>query len=75
MITPRMRRAVAAASDGLPRLQTWIDRVSAIDPIFATAVDGVWCGSDGREAIDLPGTRSMLCVGWYRGHVEYSYLS
>lgn len=72
----RTRNAVCAASDGLPSLGAWLDRIRAIgDPALDAAIEGIWCGRDGRATIDMPGTRSMLCVGWHNGRVEWSYIS
>jgi len=72
----KTRNAVCAASDGLPGLGLWLERIRDIgDPLLTEAVDGIWCGRDGREIIDLPGSKSSLCVGWYNGNVEFSYLS
>ena len=74
--TRKTRNAVCKTSDGLPSLGTWLERVRALgDPTLTEAVEGIWCGKEGRETIDLPGTKSMLCVGWYSGKVEWSYLS
>jgi hypothetical protein len=74
--TPAQRNAVCRASDGLPTLGTWLDRVRALDiPTLTEALDGIWCGESGRETLDLAGSKSMLCVGWHQGRVEWSYLS
>ena len=70
------RRAVAAASDGGPALGTWLNRIHALnDPALTDAIEGIWTGRTGRETLDLPGSNSMLVVGWYNGRVEFSYLS
>ena len=74
--TKRERNAVAKTSDGGPDIGTWLNRIRALgNPLLTEAVEGIWCGKEGRETIDLPGTKSMLCVGWYSGKVEWSYLS
>lgn len=71
-----IRNAVCKASDGGPDLSTWLDRISAIGhPMLTDAVEGIWTGREGRETIELPGSNSMLCVGWYSKRVEWSYLS
>jgi hypothetical protein len=70
------RTAVAAASDGRPSLGDWLNRIRALgDPVLTEAIDGIWCGREGRVSLDLPGSNAMLCMGWYEGKVEWSYLS
>ena len=72
----RTRRLVATSSDGGPSIAVWLERIRAIqDDRLTDAIDAIWCGREGRETIDLPDTKSMLCVGWYHGRVEYCYLS
>jgi hypothetical protein len=44
-------------------------------PVLTEAVEGIWCGREGRVTLELPGYRSMLCMGWYQGRVEFAYLS
>ena len=74
--SPALRNAVAKTSDGLPSLQTWLDRVVALgQPLLTDAVDGIWVGRTGRVTIDIPGSKSMLCMGWHESKVEWSYLS
>lgn len=75
-ITRGLRNQVAATSDGGPDLGTWLARVRALDvPVLTEAVEGIWCGRDGKETLDLGGCKSMLVVGWHNGRVEFSYLS
>ena len=72
----KTRRAVAAASDGLPDIGTWLTRIHAIGhESLDTAIDGIWCGRDGEARIPIGGANAMLCVGWYNKRVEWSYLS
>ena len=72
----KTRTAVAKASDRLPDLGTWLARVRAINhPALNDGIEGIWCGRSGEARIELPGYNSMLCVGWYQGRVEWSYLS
>ena len=71
-----IRNAVAKASDGGPVLGLFLARVRNINhPLLTEAIEGIWCGREGRVTLNLPGSRSMLCVGWYNGRVEWSYLS
>ena len=70
------RTAVAKASDGGPDLGTWLNRIRGLEvPVLVEAIDGIWCGRSGRVTLDLPGTNSMLCLGWHNSRVEWSYLS
>ncbi len=74
--SPATRRAVCDAADGRPLLGFWLHRISLIgDSRLTSAIDGVWTGLEGRATLDLPDTGSMLCVGWYNGFVEWSYIS
>lgn len=76
--TRKTRNDVARASDGSPVLQAWLDRITAIGhPLLTAAVDGIWCGRSGRVTTQLSHGDSVLtlCVGWYNGRVEFSYLS
>ena len=71
-----VRTAVAKSSDGLPDLGTWLKRITDLnDPALTEAVEGIWTGWAGSARIDIPESNSMLCVGWYRKKVEWSYLS
>jgi len=72
----KTRNAVAKASDGGPSLGTWLSRIEAIqNPVLGQAIDGIWCGRSGEARLDLPESNSLLCVGWYHGRVEWSYIS
>lgn len=74
--TKAVRNAVCKASDNQPSLSEWLNRIQAInDPLLTEAIEGIWCGRDCRVSLDLPGSKSMLCVGWYNGRVEWSYIS
>ena len=71
-----LRNKVAKASDNGPSVGEWLDRIRALDSAALNdAIEGIWCGRDGRVTLDLPGSNSMLCMGWYNGRVEFSYLS
>ena len=74
--TRKTRNAVASASDHGPTLGDWLSRIEAIgDEDLSGAIEGIWCGRSGRVALDMAGTTSSLCMGWYESHVEYSYIS
>jgi len=71
-----IRNKVAKASDGLPDLGIWLQRINEIDnPELTEAINGIWAGRSGEVRIELPGSNSMLCMGWHEGRVEWSYLS
>lgn len=71
-----IRNKVAKASDGLPDLGIWLQRINDIeDPALTEAINGIWCGRDGEARMEIPGANSLLCVGWHSGRVEWSYLS
>lgn len=74
--TRQTRNAVASASDHGPSLSDWLSRIEAMgDEDLSAAVEGIWCGRSGRVTLDMAGTTSSLCMGWYESHVEYSYIS
>lgn len=75
MTITTMRRQITTATSDLPMLQTWIDRVAAIHPDLATAVEGIYCGTDGRMREGVPNTNKVLVMGWHNGRVEFGYLS
>jgi hypothetical protein len=71
-----LRNDIAACSTGLPTVQVWLDRVACVGhPAISAAVEGIWCGRDGREVLDVEGLDLKLVVGWHNGKVEFSYLS
>ena len=70
-----LRREVVEATKGLPTLQSWIERIAAICQPLADAVEGIWCGEEGRASIYVEALGKTLVVGWYHGKVEYSYLA
>ena len=74
--TRKTRNGVATASDHRPTLSDWLVRIETLgDDDLSTAIEGIWCGRSGRVALDMAGTTSSLCMGWYESHVEYSYIS
>lgn len=74
--TRKIRNAVCKTSDGLPTLGVWLERVRAIgDDRLTAAIEGIWCGREGRVTLELADSKSVLAMGWYRGKVEWSYIS
>lgn len=62
-------------------LQTWLNMVSAISTEFSEALEGIYCGREGRVHVPLNGEYSgvWLDFGWYtvqsNPKVEYAYVS
>jgi len=74
--TRAQRNAVCKASDGGPDLGTWLARIRALDSAaLNTAIEGIWCGRDGNVWLEIEGANCLLCMGWYNGRVEFSYIS
>lgn len=72
----KTRSAVAKASDNLPDLGTWLARIRAINhPALNEAIEGIWAGRNGEVRLECEGYKSLLCMGWHSGRVEWSYLS
>ena len=72
----KTRNAVCKASDGGPDLGTFLNRLRALENSTITeAIEGIWCGREGRVTLDLSGSNAMLCIGWHNARVEWSYLS
>ena len=74
--TKRERNTVAKTSDGGPDIGTWLNRIKALgNPLLTEAVEGIWTGRSGEVRLELQNANSWLCMGWYEGKVEWSYLS
>jgi len=72
-ISRAVRSAVARAARGGPSISEWAERVAAISPAAAEAVEGFYTGSEGRGSFEFEGR--FIVVGWYAFRVEYSYVS
>lgn len=64
----------------LSSLQDWLDAASKINPAIAKALDGMYCGTEGRihEQIEGLPHEIWLTMGWYKVttvRVEYAYFS
>lgn len=62
------------------QLQEWLDKAAQIDPGVAKALEGMYCGHDGRihEPVEGLGHDIYLTMGWHRVatvRVEYAYFS
>jgi hypothetical protein len=74
--TRKLRNGVATASDHRPTLSDWLGRIEALgDDDLSVAIEGIWCGRSGQVVLEMAGTTSCLCVAWYNGRVESSYIS
>ena len=71
-----LRHQVAELADRRLSLTDFLVAVAKLDDALREAVDGIWCGREGRETcdVDISGPR-MLVVGWHEKRVEYAYLS
>lgn len=61
-------------------LQEWLDQASAINSSIAKALNGMYCGHDGRihEQVEGLGHEIWLTMGWHTVstvRVEYAYFS
>lgn len=74
IVTKDLRNRVAASTSDLPTLAEWLVRMSTQAPELRDAIEGIYCGRDGRmiESID---SRHNLVAGWHDGRVEYAYVS
>jgi hypothetical protein len=75
-----LNRELNALGTNLP-LQTWLEAASAINPSVSEALDGIYCGSDGRIHVEVSnmGHFIWLTMGWHTvlntPRVEYAYVS
>lgn len=62
-------------------LQEWLDKASKINPSVANALEGIYCGREGRIHEEVVGLDRpiWLTMGWYTvdstPKVEYAYFS
>jgi len=87
MTLAQKRRILNKMIDGIPAnifrgsLQDWITYVANIHPDFAVALEGIYCGREGRVHEKLGGKFEGLWLdfGWYTvsdtPRVEYTYVS
>jgi hypothetical protein len=59
-------------------LQEWLEKVSNISPEFSAAVEGIYCGREGRIHEELC-DGVYITMGWHTDStnpkVEYAYVS
>jgi hypothetical protein len=58
-------------------LQDWLDEASQISPEFSKALEGIYCGREGRIHEELC-DGIYITMGWYTVNtpkVEYAYVS
>jgi hypothetical protein len=60
------------------RLQPWLAEASKISPEFSTALEGIYCGREGKIKEELC-DGIYIVMGWYtisdNPKVEYAYVS
>lgn len=78
----RLNKDLAKISGGKTTLSDFIDAAMALDPALAPALEGIYCGTDGKVHEQIPGTRYFIAFGWYADpkssnppKVEYAYIS
>lgn len=71
----------ALSKIGVVPLQEWLDRAADLHPAIAQAVEGIYCGREGKVHQELSGELAgiWLTFGWYTPgstpRVEYAYAS
>jgi hypothetical protein len=71
----KVRRSLAdLATDRLP-LGEFITKARLLDDEVSAALDGIFCGSEGRMRELLPKRHRYLVLTWYDKKVEVAYIS
>ena len=79
-ITSRLITAINKIPSGTP-LQDWIDKASNLHEDISSALEGIYCGREGKIHEPLHGEfeGTWLDMGWYTvldtPKVEYAYFS
>lgn len=60
-----IRKEIGKLSSKMLSLQDWIDSAKQIDPLVDEAVEGIYCGTEGRMNVQLGNTRYYLFMMWY----------
>jgi hypothetical protein len=75
-IRTQINNKLADISNARLALGEWINRAAELHPDVSAALEGIWCGREGNVTIELPAEwKAFLCMGWYNGKVEWSYIS
>ena len=75
-----LKTMVIAAVEGRPNLSEFLSRLSGLHPDLDAALDGIYCGRDGRVSEPIADWGRSINFNWYstegRKHVvEYAYIS
>jgi hypothetical protein len=75
-----IKRVVLTAADGRPNVSEFLARLKGVHPDLDAALDGIYCGHDGRVSETVGDWNRSICFGWHstesRSHVvEYAYLA
>lgn len=79
-VVNRLNRELAKIGNNVP-LQEWLDKASEIHPAVAKALEGFYCGPEGKMHDKVPGLEYeiWLDMGWYKvstvEKVEFAYFS
>jgi hypothetical protein len=71
----RLNKRLATLANKRMSLSDWLKAASEMHEDLHTALEGIWCGTEGRQTTVMPGWNAMICVGWYNGKVEWAYIS
>jgi hypothetical protein len=76
----RIKKVVLDATDGRPNLSEFLSRITGLHPDLDEAIEGIYCGADGRVTEPIGDWKRNICFGWHstggRKHaVEWAYVS
>lgn len=71
----KVRNALCDLASKRLTLSDFLQQASALDPEIATALEGIYTGSEGRTHEWLPSRERYLVLTWYNKKVEVAYIS
>jgi hypothetical protein len=78
----KLNKELSKLSTGKTSLQDFINAASELNPGIATALEGIYCGTEGKVHEQIPDTRYWIAFGWYKDptslsppKVAYAYIS